>query len=1375
MALNMPPPATPQRPTPGAFVNTPAPNRPVFARSSSTQQQMVSQQPMAASSSSTLTPVERGARTVNSMLERDASYRDLETHLGQGVSGDYAITDAAWAPFEHIKTYNIPDRILEQINMTQMSTSMGLFAEINHAWATIDNQLYLWDYTNPNPETVGYEDQPHTIMSIKLVKPRPGVFVNVISHLIVVATTADILLLGVECERGPEGVHGVTMYKTDLSTGIKGIAASAIAGSSKTGRIFFADGRDTEDVYELHYSQEERWFQSKCSTTNHVTRSISLPVSMRNLLETRKSAHIEQMEMDDSRNVLYTLSSNGTIRVFHMKQPRTLELVITQSLGQILSMCTHISPRPSSALGQNVRIVAIDTISAQEANSVSLILTTSTGCRIFVSTTSGGYGYNNDATAAPTSMQVRHIRFPPLDERGERQGPVQSQQLEPYQMGGPVGYDSRFLDQTTGARRYAPGSTFFFIKRSAEGETLFLTAPQSGQSSSQPDRAQTQRFTESAQILDLGGFMQDMGLVTEPFSASRSPQGFGNEPAVQFDKPVSEFAIMSHNGIQTLRRRRLVDIFAAIIQSGGGPEGVEGDLRRFNSQYGLRETAATALAVACGQGSYVGADRRVAQVSDPAVLDVALKAFIEFGGRAHLNENAAVEGLNIDNVVPSARHDGIALYLSRIVRSIWKSPIIKQAPGPNLVLSPTHSVSKLRDIQSALIALQDFLDAHKQSIDGLSGPEALNRITSRQDEVELQGENRALTGLMQVINNIVEGIAFVLVMFEERLEDILTSLTTESQGKVLQLTFETLFARPEGKELAKELVKAIVTRNIAKGSNVETVADALRRKCGSFCSSEDVVIFKAQEHLKKAIDAGANSERSRMLLRDSLRLFEQVAQSLTDEHLSQAIQQYTQLEFYAGAIRLALKTAQEMDRGNKALSWVKDDRPTPDARESIYNRRTYCYSLIFQVIESVDAASANQPDTVEGVVAPITRRRQEAYTEINNSEDELFQNYLYDWYMKQGWPERLLDIESPFVVDYLRRAASSDLAHADLLWRYYAHYHDFWSAAEVQFELAKSDLPVSLSKRIEYLSRAKANASTRMNGLVDPGMRSRQSRQELLRSIGDYLDIANIQDDLLQRFKADPRLRGEKRTDVLETLGGMIQPLDELYHSYADQAGYYDICLLIYHAADHRDLPAIRATWTNLIDQKHHEALQNGLQAPWELISLVTESIGRRVALNENVFPVQVLLQLLLQYTVTHYALDSTASGAGSSRNNNNADLLPAPSTFTWPIDIFIKVQAPFEIIVATLEALWYAQEPPFTGRNRRFLVMWIVYTVEEWGKMSVREGGGMFGGEENAIGLADCLRVVLGGGELERGDREERRWLERGRVVRESVEAVAR
>jgi nuclear pore complex protein Nup155 len=684
------------------------------------------------------------------------------------------------------------------------------------------------------------------------------------------------------------------MYRTGLSTSVRKINVTAIAGSTTTGRIFFGDGL-TEDVYELNYQQEDKWFSSKCSKTNHVTTSIALPALP--FYGTAKQAGIQHMVIDDTRSVLYTLSTNGTIKVYYMRAPNALECVITRTRQNIETMCGHIV-RPTGVLDK-MQIVGLSPISKTEADNLSLMATTSSGCRLYLSTTSGGQ-WSANTTSAPNSMQLRHIRFPPNDGTPSQQS--NSTQVQPYQGGTAVGFESRALRETKIGNRYAPGAFFSFVLKNSNdaNHAMFISAPHAGLLG-QRESSEPSRYTETGLMVELVGRVQDMGQVTESFSARNEPLGFGNELSTQFDKPLCEYAIITSNSIETVRRRRLVDIFASIVKLGGGNEGSEGDVRKLAKQYGLAETSATALAVACGQGSDVGPDSRIAKVTDPEVLDFARRVFIEFGGKAHLTESATVEGLSVDNVRASPRHDGIAMYVSRLVRSIWNMPIITEVITPTgPVLTSTQNITKLQEIQRSLSQLQQFLESNKAFIEGLAGPEALGRVSSRQEEVELQGENRALTSLLLMINNIVEGISFALVLFEERIEDILALLDPQLQAKVRQLTFQGLFSGKEGKEIARELVKAIVNRNITKGSNVESVAEALRRKCGSFCSSDDVVIFKAQESLKKAADSGANAERGRILLNDSLRLFEQVAKSLSGEVLKSTVSQYIQLEFYAG-------------------------------------------------------------------------------------------------------------------------------------------------------------------------------------------------------------------------------------------------------------------------------------------------------------------------------------------------------------------------------------------------------------------------------------------------------------------------------------------
>lgn len=829
----------------------------------------------------------------------------------------------------------MPDSIFNQYNNAQMSTMMGLFADLNHAWVSIDNALYLWDYTHPNPDLVGIEEQPHNITAVRLATPRQGVFLPSIDRLLVVATTADITITGLASQAAPGGGKSVTLFSTGLKVSVKGMNINVIEGSDATGRLFFSE-TGSDDVYELTYQQEDRWFQEKCDKINHTGRGIAAfnPGPIFGFGQKTQQEYIVHMATDDTRGLLYTLSSQSTIRVFHLGPGNGLALMITKTLSATLNDIGHIPNLQTDLLSPNISLISVNPVSSQEASRLHLMVTTSTGCRIFMSATSGS-SYNSfsmtNSSNAPTSMQVQHVKFPPPDPSRPPAGQPNSTQMISYGNNQNLNTTSKALNPTRRAVRYAPGYFFCFVPRDQNNDLFFLSAPDTGRIARLRENSSLPRYPELGLWPPLGSRVEDIGLASPSFAASRTPAGFGNELAVQYDGSAPEVAILTNSGVHTYRRRRLVDIFASAIKVGGGDEGLEGEIKKFLRLYGPSETAATALAVACGQGLDVTSDSRIAKIADPVVLEFARKAFIEHGGRPYINENQMMDQSVpiIDTVRPSPRHEGLALYVARLVRSIWKQPIVQEtlSPATGLVVLPVVSLGKLQTISQDLLTLKEFLDSNKSFIDGLTGPDALGRVSTKQDEICLQAEHRALHSLVVLVENIVEGIAFVQVLFEEQLAEIMASLPNETRQQVRNLTNEGLFSTITGKDLAKELVKAIVNRNIANGSNVETVAEALRRRCGSFCSADDVIIFKAQELLKRSSEAGGESESGRNLLNESLRLFKQVASSLTMDQLQWAAQSFTNMQFYAGAIQLALEVAHESDRGNRALAWIQEGRP----------------------------------------------------------------------------------------------------------------------------------------------------------------------------------------------------------------------------------------------------------------------------------------------------------------------------------------------------------------------------------------------------------------------------------------------------------------
>lgn len=208
-----------------------------------------------------------------------------------------------------------------------------------------------------------------------------------------------------------------------------------------------------------------------------------------------------------------------------------------------------------------------------------------------------------------------------------------------------------------------------------------------------------------------------------------------------------------------------------------------------------------------------------------------------------------------------------------------------------------------------------------------------------------------------------------------------------------------------------------------------------------------------------------------------------------------------------------------------------------DPRKDYFYFRKQCYDQISRVVVAVDELASKDPGYVDGQMTIIAKRQNEAYGVIAGSTDEVFLTSLYDWYLEQGQSDRLLQTQSSFVVTYLERKSADDVSHADLLWRYYAQSQRFFEAAKVQFQLANSAFALPLSCRLEYLSRARTNAST-----FTPDV-GRQSRQRLLQEISNMIDVANIQDDLLQRLKDDDRIAPERKAEVLRDVDGPVMDI----------------------------------------------------------------------------------------------------------------------------------------------------------------------------------------------------------------------------------------
>lgn len=173
---------------------------------------------------------------------------------------------------------------------------------------------------------------------------------------------------------------------------------------------------------------------------------------------------------------------------------------------------------------------------------------------------------------------------------------------------------------------------------------------------------------------------------------------------------------------------------------------------------------------------------------------------------------------------------------------------------------------------------------------------------------------------------------------------------------------------------------------------------------------------------------------------------------------------------------------------------------------------------------------------------------------------------------------------------------------------------------------------------------------------------------------------------------------------------------------YADPGGYYDICLQIMYLANHHNSADIKATWESLIQEVHEDTAKRETPMPYEAVIEKIRSLAGRLRMSEVIFPVPILLPMLERYALEHQL------GVGPE---------------TWVIDLFLDLQVTHDSLYTVLESLFYNDEVPFHGKNRRFIGKDLLYLIMRWCQDTSRIGGGVFGSDALAARVSEMLLLL--------------------------------
>ncbi|KAL0409019.1 UNVERIFIED_CONTAM: Nuclear pore complex protein [Sesamum radiatum] len=256
-----------------------------------------------------------------------------------------------------------------------------------------------------------YSGEEQAICAVGLAKTKPGVFVEAIQYLLVLATPVELILVGVCCSgRGDQTDPYAEVSLQPLpeyTIPSDGVTMTCITCTDR-GHIFLA-GRDGH-VYELQYTTGSSW-QKRCRkvcltaglkwSELLISLTSSLPLGVvPNVFKFGAVDPIVEMVVDSERHVLYARTEEMKIQVFSLgpngdgplkkvAEERNLITLRESSYGGRQQAGSRAPPRsPKSS------IVCISPLSTLESKWLHLVAILSDGRRMYLSTAPSG-GNNN--------------------------------------------------------------------------------------------------------------------------------------------------------------------------------------------------------------------------------------------------------------------------------------------------------------------------------------------------------------------------------------------------------------------------------------------------------------------------------------------------------------------------------------------------------------------------------------------------------------------------------------------------------------------------------------------------------------------------------------------------------------------------------------------------------------------------------------------------------------------------------------------------------------------------------------------------------------------------------------------------------------------
>ncbi|KAH3762874.1 nucleoporin 155 [Pelomyxa schiedti] len=811
---------------------------------------------------------------------------------------------------------SIPVRILQRHHDMQFSTQSGVYPEIEHAWVSVDNELFIWEYSKLE-QCVMSQAFPSVIQATVVVKTK---MTGDPKFILVVSTFENIHFLSLSlAATGRLECTPATMFPND-----GGVVMRKLIGTDN-GRIF-ACGSDGA-LYELEYQKASStfanlWSQRHCRKVSSRSHFFDLGF----IKWFASDDPLVDAVVDNDRHILYTLSSNSTLKVYdlgehgdivpaqaaELREPWKHIPVLTNQ-EPLLRQDPRLPPsddvidemyerymqagkvpqdgkgRPSQDKWATLDVngylskcffQGIFPISKEDSRLLHLVAVTLTGSRVYFTTT------NEFVDKRPFQLEILHCRLAP-DLNSNKYVQVQASVYS-------KGFFLLSYDIFHGPATFAIAPSCP-LDDSTQGKVYMETV------SSLPIREPVLLFVARNIEEKSRGDVSRLMIVQESSPYATEPR------TLQHTTSPDSFVCFTERSIRLIDRLRPTEEFALLLSK---PKEQRGDnLQKFVTKYGSLECCSMALAVIMDLipdvffGTLKG--------STSQLLSEAQRLFKDMGGTPSMHQQGVSP---VPIITLSMSYKALCLLIARIIFPVWTqtlSKLMEEEMALNSLLEPLEKV--LAFLTTYILTL------HCSSY-----------IFNRQQTAEME-ENSATRKLEVFVSNCVQAIYLVNLL----------NKSSCRPGPIVRMEFLE-FMRGEGEAHTRgrgelhDLMKNSLDKMAA-----ETLNEELRKRCSFFWTDQDFLYFQGTLILEKAKKTKNSDDVKQAVL-----VFQQVAAAPLQELFNLCVE----LNLKDFFVQACLKIAQKKDPMCNSTHWKPGTENPPDV-EASFQAVKECVGFITKLLQ----------------------------------------------------------------------------------------------------------------------------------------------------------------------------------------------------------------------------------------------------------------------------------------------------------------------------------------------------------------------------------------------------------------------------------------